>query len=205
MSDGGEDRGGVADEGRLPLARRALARAEREQASRRVRASFLRVCVGEIEPSGADCEITADFFRRGRSKIRAQILTPIMPISVERTVATSEGKRKSAGLAEPAVARMPMTVVGRICRLVAEMTVSIIMSAEARGLPSSMRLRAVIAMGVAALPSPKRLADTFMVMYLRVSTSQEGNSREITGRSRRSSPRDKPSRSISAKNPNQNA
>ena len=160
---------------------------------------------GEMLPSGADSASSTTRFLRGRSKMRAHSLTPIMPISVERTVATSEGKRKSAGLAEPAVARMPMTVVGRICKLVAEMTVSIIMSVEARGEPLSMRLMAVIAMGVAAFPKPKRLAETFIVMYLRVSTSQDGNSREITGRSRRSSPRDKPSRSMSAKNPSQNA
>ena len=128
-----------------------------------------------------------------------------MPIAVESTVATREGNRKSDGFIEPAVARMPITVVGSSCRLVAEMTVSIIMSVVARGEPVSMRFIADIAMGVAALPRPKRLAEKFIVMYLRVSVSQEGNSRDITGRSSFSSPRDKPSRSISEKNPSQNA
>ena len=143
--------------------------------------------------------------RRGRSKILAHILTPTMPMNVDSTVATSEGNRKSAGLAEPAVARMPMTVVGSSCRLVAEITVSIIMSVEARGEPVSMRLMADIAMGVAALPSPSRLAEKFMVMNLRVSVSHEGNKREMTGRSSFSSPRDNPSFSINEKNPSQNA
>lgn len=156
-------------------------------------------------PSGAEVEISVLFFLRGRSKIFEQILTPTMPISVESTVATSDGKRKSAGFAEPAVARMPITVVGKICRLVAEMTVSIIISVEALGLPLSMRLIADIAMGVAALPSPSRFAETFIVMYFRVSTSHDGKSRDMTGRSNRSKPRDSPSRSISAKNPSQNA
>ena len=128
-----------------------------------------------------------------------------MPMAVERTVATSEGKRKSAGLAEPAVARIPITVVGSSCRLVAEITVSIIISVVARGEPVSMRLIADIAMGVAALPRPKRLAEKFIVINLRVSVSDEGNRRDITGRSSFSSPRDKPSRSISEKNPSQNA
>lgn len=143
--------------------------------------------------------------RRGRSKILEQILTPIIPIAVESTVATSEGKRKSAGLVEPAVARIPMTVVGRSCRLVADITVSIIISVVARGEPVSMRFMAEIAMGVAALPRPKRLAEKFIVMNLRVSVSDDWNKREITGRSSFSSPRDKPSRSISEKNPSQNA
>ncbi len=128
-----------------------------------------------------------------------------MPINVESTVAISDGNRKSAGFTDPAVARMPMTVVGSICKLVADMTVSIIMSVEALPLPSSMRLIALIAMGVAALPSPSRFADTFIVMNLRVSASHDGNSRDITGRRRRSSARDKPSFSISEKNPSQNA
>ncbi len=85
------------------------------------------------------------------------------------------------------------------------MTVSMIMSVDALPLPSSMPLMAFIAMGVAALPSPSRLAETFIVMYLRVCASHEGKRREITGRSRRSSPRDSPSFSMSAKNPSQNA
>ena len=128
-----------------------------------------------------------------------------MPMAVDSTVATREGKRKSAGFIEPAVARMPITVVGSSCRLVAEITVSIIMSVVARGEPVSMRFIADIAMGVAALPSPKRFAEKFIVMYLRVSVSQDGNNREITGRSNFSRPRDSPSRSISEKNPSQNA
>ena len=128
-----------------------------------------------------------------------------MPMSVDSTVATRDGKRKSAGFAEPAVARMPITVVGSICRLVAEMTVSIIISVEARLSPVSMRLIAVIAMGVAALPNPKRFAETFIVMYLRVSASLDGNSREMTGRKSRSSTRDSPSFSMSEKKPSQNA
>ena len=85
------------------------------------------------------------------------------------------------------------------------MTVSIIISTDARGSPTSMRFIAFIAMGVAALPSPSRLAETFIVMNLRVSASQDGNSREITGRKSFSSPRDSPSRSIREKNPSQNA
>lgn len=139
------------------------------------------------------------------SNIFEHSFTPIIPISVDSTVATSDGNKKSAGFAEPAVARMPITVVGNICKLVAESTVSIIISVDALRLPLSIRFIAFIAMGVAALPSPSMFAEMFIVMNFRVSVSADGNSRTITGRKSRSSPRDKPSFSINEKNPSQNA
>ncbi len=74
------------------------------------RASFSAdLSVGGVSPS--DGFLSRRVFL---SKILEQSFTPTMPITVESTVAISDGKRKSAGFAEPAVARMPMTVVGRI-------------------------------------------------------------------------------------------
>lgn len=139
-----------------------------------------------------------------RSNSFEQSFTPTMPISVDSVVATRAGKRKSVGLAEPTVARKPITVVGSSCKLVADITVSIIISVEAVRSPLSISFIAFIAIGVAALPSPKRLAEKFIVIYFRVCSSLDGNSRLVMGRSSFSSMRDKPSRSTSEKNPSQN-
>ena len=113
--------------------------------------------------------------------------TPSTPSKVLLTVAAIQGRRKSAGSAEPAAARSPTTVDGNICKLVADSTTSIIMLGEALvGAFSSGRMvrTALMPMGVAALPSPRRLALTFMAMYFSVSSLSPLNSSLTSGRSR---------------------
>ena len=105
-----------------------------------------------------------------------------MPITVLITVAIVAGAKKSAGLTEPWVARNPITVVGSSCRLVADITVSIIMFCDALVPPSSISFIAFIAMGVAALPSPKRFAAMFMVTYLPPFSLSPGKRNFTTGR-----------------------
>lgn len=113
----------------------------------------------------------------------------MIPTIVLVTVAAMQGSRKSAGFAEPAAARMEMTVEGNICRLVAEMTTSIIMLVVAIALlrPRFIEPTAPIPMGVAAFPSPSRFALMFIETYFSVSALSPLNSRLTTGRSSRAS------------------
>lgn len=121
--------------------------------------------------------------------------TPATPMTVLETVAAVQGSRKSAGSADPAAARSPMTVDGNSCRLVADMTISMIMFGDAFLASFSygfMLPTAPMPMGVAALPSPSRLALMFMEMYFSVSSLSPLNSSRTTGRSTRASLSDTP-------------
>ena len=83
----------------------------------------------------------------------------VTPITVEAMFATIHGNKKSAAFAEPCAARMLITVVGRICRLVAEITTIIITLVFALGCSSPSSLMDEIPIGVAAFPRPIRFAD----------------------------------------------
>ena len=78
------------------------------------------------------------FLRRVLRNKKPIDLTSTTPNTVLTTVATVAGNRKSAGLTDPCVARNPITVVGNSCKLVAEITVSMIMFCEARFSPVSI-------------------------------------------------------------------
>ena len=94
-----------------------------------------------------------------------------MPITVDNIVAITEAGKNDAGEAEPCDERIPMTVDGRSCKDVAEMTIIIIIFVDAYFfLPTDRRFIAFIPIGVAAFPNPKRLADIFIVMYFSVSS-----------------------------------
>ena len=81
-----------------------------------------------------------------------------MPTIVDKTVAHMQAGRNEAGEAEPFAARNPITVDGSSCSDVLDSTNNIIIPSVALPLLSSISHAAFIPMGVAALPSPKKLA-----------------------------------------------
>ena len=143
-------------------------------------------------------------FRGTSPNTRAHSFTKTTPIIVEATVETAQGNRNAVGEVEPRAIRMPITVDGISCNDVAEITTSIIIFVVAYGVFLSIEQIAPMPMGVAAFPSPRRLADMFIAIYRSVSGDSPRNSRFITGRRARATSLDAPVFSSSAKKPSQN-
>jgi hypothetical protein len=128
-----------------------------------------------------------------------------MPNTVESAVAIIHGIKKSDGLTEPCVARIPITVEGNSCNEVDDITTSIIILRLALPPSPLMEFTARTAIGVEAFPSPKIFADIFSVMNFCVSAPLPGNKKRTAGRRILARRFAIPVRSSTEKKPSQNA
>ena len=127
------------------------------------------------------------------------------PAATEQNDVTHTAGRMSSGAELPSPARIPATVAGISCTEAVFSTTKRHSSSEASARPSAIRTAARMPMGVAALPSPSKLADTLALRAARVSRSCQafGKSRERMGESSRDSFSEAPLYSISRETPHQ--
>jgi hypothetical protein len=114
----------------------------------------------------------------------------------------------SAWAAERVATRMAITVAGMSCTepvLMAQKSACASVAVPGWGLSRSSSSIALMPNGVAALPSPRRFAETFITMAPMAGWSggMEGNSLRSTGRATRASIRTSPASSATRISPSQ--
>ena len=102
------------------------------------------------------------FFDARRLPAADRILTKDIPMTVDATVAIMLAGKNDTGAAAPRATRIAITVPGSSCREVEDSTSAIIMSVLALSAPSSRAQTALMPIGVAALPSPRKFAEIFI-------------------------------------------
>jgi len=115
---------------------------------------------------------------------KKQNFKKITPSIVENADATSEGNIISVEFKEPLATLIPIIVVGISCKLVAFITKSISIALVVLPVCLSIELIAYIALGVAALPIPKRLNEMFMLTNCFDLFSILPNKKSMTGESK---------------------